>query len=105
LTSTTNVRNIDHVTDTCLLSNHGLVLLCIAREPGIRLREIADRVGITERAVHRIVCELCEADYVTRTRDGRRNSYELHPEAELRPDMLGGATVGDLIGALEPTPA
>ena len=86
--------------ETCLLSNHGLVLLCIAREPGIRLREIADCVGITERAVHRIVCELCSAGYLTRTRDGRRNHYELHPDAQLQPDLLGGATVGDLLDAL-----
>jgi DNA-binding MarR family transcriptional regulator len=93
------------VNDWSLVSNHGLVLLCVAREPGMRLREIADRVGITERAVHRIVCDLCEAGYVTRTRDGRRNSYELHPEAELRPGMLGDATVGDLVGALSATPA
>jgi DNA-binding IscR family transcriptional regulator len=78
--------------------------MCVAREPGMRLREIADCVGITERAVHRIICDLCSAGYVTRTREGRRNSYELHPDAELRPDMLGKATVGDLVGALEATP-
>ena len=91
--------------DCCLLSNHGLVLLCVSRDPGMRLREIADCVGITERAVHRIVCELCKAGYVTRARDGRRNTYTVHPNAELQPDMVGDSTVGDLIGALEPRAA
>jgi DNA-binding IscR family transcriptional regulator len=97
--------NIARVGDWSILSNHGLVLLCVAREPGMRLREIADCVGITERAVHRIVCDLCEAGYVTRTRNGRRNTYELHRDAELRPGMVGDATVGDLVGALSARPA
>jgi predicted transcriptional regulator len=70
----------------------------------MRLREIADCVGITERAVHRIVCDLCEAGYVTRTRDGRRNRYELHPDAQLRPDLVADATVGDLVDAVSATP-
>jgi DNA-binding MarR family transcriptional regulator len=55
------------------LSNHAQVLLCIAHDPGIRLRDIGDQVGITERAAHRIVSELDEAGYLTRERDGRRN--------------------------------
>ena len=86
------------------LTNHARVLSCLAREPGIRLREIADCVGITERAVHRIVCDLCKQGYITRTREGRRNTYEVHPDAELRPDLVGEATVGDLVGALEAKP-
>ena len=87
-----------------LLTNHGHVLVCVAREPGMRLREIADCVGITERAVHRIVCDLCKQGYITRTREGRRNSYEVHPDAELRPDLVGHSTVGDLVGALDAKP-
>jgi DNA-binding MarR family transcriptional regulator len=66
------------------LSNHGHVLLCIAREPEIRLRDVATRVGITERAVQRIVADLEQGGYLSRAREGRRNRYELHPEQPLR---------------------
>ena len=83
-----------------LLSNHGLALLCVARDPGARLRDIAECVGVTERAAHRIVCELCAAGYVTRTREGRRNAYEVHPDAPLAHGMLKGHTVGALLGGL-----
>ena len=57
------------------LTNHAQVLLCIAQDPGVRLREIGDAVGITERAAHRIVTELADAGYITRERIGRRNHY------------------------------
>lgn len=60
-----------------LLSNHGHVLLCIAEEPDIRVREIAARTGITERAAHRIISELESSGYVSHIRVGRRNRYEL----------------------------
>jgi DNA-binding Lrp family transcriptional regulator len=60
------------------LTNHAQVLVCIANDPGIRLRDIAERVGITERAVHRIVVELGDAGYVTRERTGRRNQYTIN---------------------------
>jgi DNA-binding IclR family transcriptional regulator len=83
-----------------LLSNHGLALLCVARDPGARLWEIAECVGVTERAAHRIVCELCAAGYVTRTRNGRRNAYEVHPDAPLSHDMLSGHTAGELLREL-----
>jgi len=64
------------------LTNHAHVLLCIAHDPSSRLRDIADAVGITERAAHRIVAELVDEGYVTRERRGRRNFYEVHPERE-----------------------
>jgi Mn-dependent DtxR family transcriptional regulator len=57
------------------LTNHGAVLLCIAEDPRIRMREIAATVQITERAAQRIVADLIEAGYVERSRDGRRNLY------------------------------
>ena len=82
------------------LTNHAHVLLCVSRDPGMRLREIAGCVGITERATHRIVCELESEGYVTRRRDGRRNSYELHPELPLRHDLDQGVTLGELLKAL-----
>ncbi len=88
-----------------LLTNHGHALVCVAREPGMRLRDIADCVGITERAAHRIVSDLCRAGYLTRHRDGRRNSYELHPDAPLRPELVADHTIGDLLEGLTSTPA
>lgn len=66
------------------LSNHGHVLLCVAREPEILLREVAERVGITERAVQRIVADLEQGGYLSRVREGRRNRYEVHAELPLR---------------------
>ena len=66
------------------LSNHANVLLCIARERGIRLRDVAVRVGITERAVQRIVGDLEASGYLSRVREGRRNRYEIHGDLPLR---------------------
>jgi predicted transcriptional regulator len=57
------------------LTNHGLTLLCIAEDPRARMREIAVSVGITERAAQRLVSDLIDSGYVTRTREGRRNTY------------------------------
>ncbi len=70
--------------DWTFLSNHAHVLLCIAQEPGILLREVADRVGITQRAVQRIVADLEDAGYLSRVREGRRNRYELHADRPFR---------------------
>jgi DNA-binding MarR family transcriptional regulator len=83
-----------------LLTNHALALVCVARQPGARLRDIAECVGITERAAHRIVCELEEAGYLTRHRAGRRNFYELHTSARLRHELLGDRTLGELLSGL-----
>jgi DNA-binding IclR family transcriptional regulator len=66
------------------LCNHAHVLVCIAREPGVRLREVAHRVGITERAVQRIVADLEAGGYLSRTREGRRNRYEVRVDLPLR---------------------
>lgn len=65
------------------LTNHAQVLVCIANDSGIRLRDIGDRISITERAAHRIVTELAAAGYITRTRKGRRNSYTINAAAAL----------------------
>jgi DNA-binding IclR family transcriptional regulator len=66
------------------LTNHAHVLLCLARDPETRMRDVAERVGITERAVQRIVSELEQAGYVARDREGRRNRYEVNPDVALR---------------------
>lgn len=66
------------------LTNHAHVLLCIAQRPEARMRDIADLVGITERAVQRIVSDLEQAGYVDRIREGRRNRYEVRDDLPLR---------------------
>jgi len=83
------------------LTNHAHVLECIAADPTVRLRDIAASVGITERTAAQIVTELEGAGYLTKTRNGRRNHYEVHDELPLRHPLHRHHTVGDLIGFLE----
>ncbi len=79
------------------LSNHAHVLLLIARDPEVKLREVACRVGITERAVQRIVADLEAGHYLERERAGRRNRYKVHPELPLRHPVEAHRDVGTLI--------
>jgi DNA-binding MarR family transcriptional regulator len=83
-------------------TNHAHVLFLLAREPDVRLREVADRVGITERAVQRIVAELATAGYLTVQREGRRNRYRIAPQAQLRHPIEGHCTVGELLDVVLP---
>ena len=76
------------------------MLLCIAKDPTIRLREIGDAVGITERATHRIVAELVDAGYITRRRQGRRNEYTIQGDLPLPEPLARGQNVGDLLAIL-----
>jgi DNA-binding Lrp family transcriptional regulator len=85
------------------LTNHAHVLVCVARDPGIRLRDIADAVEITERAAHRIVSELVDEGYVLRERTGRRNRYTVRVELPLPHPMWKGRQVGELIEVMFPT--
>ena len=82
------------------LTNHAHVLNCIAGDPEIRLRDVAQRVGITERAAQLIVADLVEAGYLTRTRIGRRNQYEVHRHVPLRHPIEHEHEIGDLLKAL-----
>ena len=82
------------------LTNHAHVLLSIARDPEIRLRDLAAVVGITERAAHRIVVELEDGGYISRERSGRRNRYELYPDEPLRHPIERHRTVSALIALL-----
>jgi DNA-binding transcriptional ArsR family regulator len=82
------------------LTNHAHVLSCVADDPGIRLRDIATAVGITERAAHRILSELVEAGYVLREREGRRNRYQVVPDLPLRHPLVKGREVGELLEVL-----
>ena len=82
------------------LTNHAHVLNCIAEDPDVRLRDVAQRVGITERAAQLIVADLVEAGYLTRTRVGRRNRYEVHRHVPLRHPIEHEHEIGDLLKAL-----
>ena len=79
------------------LSNHGHILLCIARDPDIRVREIAQAVGITERAVQRILGELEEAGVISRRRQGRRTHYHIDERLPLRHPIEAQHSVGELL--------
>ena len=82
------------------LTNHAQVLACIAHDPGVLLREISERVGITERAAHRIVTDLADGGYITRERNGRRNYYTIQSGLPL-PDRLGRVQrISDLLTIL-----
>jgi predicted DNA-binding transcriptional regulator len=85
------------------LTNHAQVLLCVAHDPGIRLRDIAQTVGVTERSAHRIVSQLVEDGYIVRERVGRRNVYKVKPELPLRHPLTQETEqrrIGDLLGVL-----
>jgi hypothetical protein len=86
------------------LTNHAQVLLCIAQDPGIRLREIGEAVGITERAAHRIVVELAVAGYISRRRNGRRNDYTIHSHLPLPDPIAREQKLGDLLAILAGPP-
>lgn len=84
-------------------TNHAHVLICLARNPEQPLREVALAVGVTERAVQRIVADLEEAGYLNRTREGRRNSYAIHTEVQLRHSLESHRTIGDMLDVVVPT--
>ncbi|TMK69554.1 MAG: winged helix-turn-helix transcriptional regulator [Actinobacteria bacterium] len=84
------------------VTNHAAVLLSIARDPEIRLRDVAERVGITERAAQRIVRDLVEEGYVERRRVGRRNVYSVVPNRQMRHRVVRHHQVGALLRVLAP---
>ncbi len=79
------------------LTNHSHVLICLAEDAGARVRDVAARVGVTERAVQKILSELEEGGVVTRAREGRRNRYEIRRGAALRHPVEAHRTVADLL--------
>lgn len=85
------------MTTWTFLTNHAHVLLCIAQDVEIRLRDLAAKVGITERAVQRIVSELELTGYITRQRNGRRNRYQVHTQQPLRHAIEEHRSVKDLM--------
>jgi hypothetical protein len=82
------------------LTNHARVLICIAHDPGIRLRDIGEHLGITERAAHRIVTELAAAGYISRERNGRRNHYTINAHLPLPDAIARGQSIGELLAIL-----
>lgn len=92
------------VAEWSFLTNHARALLCIARDPGVRLRDIAATLGITERTAFGIVADLTEAGYVVKERDGRRNRYEIQHHLPLADPTSQERTIGevlDLLGGTE----
>jgi len=83
------------------LTNHTQVLLSIARQPDVRLRDIAESVGITERAAQRIVSDLAEAGFITRERVGRRTQYTIDRTAAMRHPSQADHLIGELLDLLE----
>jgi len=82
------------------LTNHGRVLLCIAHDPGVRLRDIAADLEITERSAYAIVSDLADAGYVVKERDGRRNRYIVQDHLPLPESTVRARTVGEVLDLL-----
>lgn len=85
-----------HATWT-FMTNHAHVLFCLAQDPDMRLREVAARVGITERAVQRIVADLQEGDYIQVRKEGRRNHYDVNEKLPMRHDIERHCAVAELL--------
>jgi DNA-binding MarR family transcriptional regulator len=98
MTSTSSVRPRH---EWHFLTNHTQVLLCVAQNPDIRVRDVAVRVGITERAAQRILNDLDGGGYVTRERQGRRNRYRINPHAHLRHPAQAGIEIRTLLELLD----
>jgi IclR helix-turn-helix domain len=79
------------------LTNHARVLLCIAHDPGVRLRDIAAGLGITERSAYGIVADLTEAGYILKEKDGRRNRYQIQPHMPLPGPASQGPAIGEVL--------
>jgi len=87
------------------LTSHARVLLCIAHDPGMRLRDIAARLGITERSAYGIVTELAQAGYVVKQKDGRRNRYQIQAHLPIPEPTSRERTVGEILALLAGTDA
>ena len=87
------------------LTSHARVLMCIAHDPGARLRDIAASLGITERSAYGIVTELAEAGYVVKQKDGRRNRYQIQAHLPLPEPISRERTVGEILALLAGTDA
>ena len=82
------------------LTNHARVLLCIAGDPGIRLRDIAARLDVTERSAYGIVTDLTQAGYIVKLKDGRRNRYQIQAHLPLPESTSRERTLGEVLAVL-----
>ena len=82
------------------LTNHARALLCIAHDPGVRVRDLAAMVGVTERSAHDMVTDLVDAGYVVKDKDGRRNRYRIQEHLPLRDPITPERTVGEMLELL-----
>jgi hypothetical protein len=88
------------MTEWSLLTNHARVLVCIGHDPGVRLRDIAETIGITERRAFGIVTDLTEAGYVVKDKDGRRNRYRIQEHLPIRMQIGREPTIGEVLAVL-----
>ncbi len=95
-----NLIGYGSVANWTFLTNHARVLLCIARDPGVRLRDIAASLGITERSAYGIVTDLAEAGYMVKQKDGRRNRYQIQTHLPLPEPTSRERTVGEVLALL-----
>ena len=93
------------MTSWSFLTNHARVLACIADDPGVRLRDVAGAIGITERSAFAIVTDLAEAGYVVKEKDGRRNRYRIQSHVRLHEPTGTEKTIGELLNLLVRQPA
>lgn len=94
--------NHQHETSSwTFLTNHSHVLLCLAKDPSMRIRDISHEVGITDRAVQRILADLAEQKYIEKTRDGRNNIYQINTEKHLRHHLEAHRRISDLINLID----
>ena len=98
MTSTAHEQATDR--SWSFVTAHALALIELSREPDLTIRTLAGRLDLTERHTHRILCDLVDGGYITRTRIGRRNRYEIHPSREMRTPALAQREIGSLLEAL-----
>jgi len=91
------------VANWSFLTNHARVLLCIAHDPGVRLRDIAASVGVTERTAYGIVTDLTDAGYVVKQKDGRRNRYQIQTHLPLPEPASREPAIGEVLALLAGT--
>jgi DNA-binding IclR family transcriptional regulator len=88
------------MTEWSFLTNHARVLVCIAHDTGVRLRDIAKTLGITERSAYGIVTDLTASGYVVKLKDGRRNRYQIQAHLPLREVITQERTIGEVLDVL-----
>ena len=88
------------MTEWSFLTNHARVLVCIAHDPGVRLRDIANTLDITERSAYSIVTDLTASGYVVKLKDGRRNRYRIQAHLPLREAITQERTIGEVLDIL-----